>query len=492
MRTKHINSLILSLIIFINSSYSSEFSQGLSNKTYSILKKAKLRKNQVAYHLIDLDSGKVKTSLNSSKLFLPASLSKISSSYFSLHILGKDYKFTTSLSHTGYIKNGVLKGDLYLYGDGDPMITNARLFNLVLALKEKGITSIDGAFYYDDSDLYKTNMISNLGMGDQTYNTGLGGLNTEFNRFQVWRSGHKRSTKKSQFTPIPSLESIKVEKTKSKFTPGRKYEYQENDSEIDYWKVSETLRYKVLDEVPIKNPGLFTANLFRKFSKSLGIELNSPSFKKLPEATVIIGKLQSKSAIDLIQMAMEYSNNLFSEILLLKAAQIKENKILNLKQSSTVMRDWMHKKFPNQGWNNSIFVNGSGLHTKNVLQPKTLSHFFFKTQYEKFGESYFWSLLSISGQSGWMRRRLNEPASSYKVWAKTGSLDYVANLSGYIFTNKNKRYAFSLFVNDFQKRKKLANPNSKAINKLRQKAPKWKQKVTPVMDDLIRHWIKTL
>ena len=81
---------------------------------------------------------------------------------------------------------------------------------------------------------------------------------------------------------------------------------------------------------------------------------------------------------------------------------------------------------------------------------------------------------------------------AYNVWAKTGSLDYIDNIAGYLFTKSGKIFAFSFFINDMHKRRLLDSPNSKKTNKLRKRAKKWRQSSRALTDAIIRHWYQTL
>src|SRR5690242_7841449 len=72
-----------------------------------------------------LDTGKVVYSLNSDKLFVPASTTKTLTEGTVLAKLGADYRFHTRVYHTGTIdKHGALKGDLILVASGDPNLSN--------------------------------------------------------------------------------------------------------------------------------------------------------------------------------------------------------------------------------------------------------------------------------------------------------------------------------------------------------------------------------
>ena len=103
------------------------------------------------------------------------------------------------------------------------------------------------------------------------------------------------------------------------------------------------------------------------------------------------------------------------------------------------------------------------------------------------------SMLSISGVSGWMRKRLRTPDTAFKVWAKTGSLDYIDNMTGVLFSSSGKRYAFALGLADLDKRAIIdAGKDSKKIVSLKKKVKKWRKASRQTTEALLTHFIETL
>src|SRR5262249_54021026 len=99
-----------------------------------------------------------------------------------LSILGGEYQFKTTLSHTGVVHRGVLDGDLYLVGGGDPVLSAANLMDFVQALKRAQIQRVNGTLYYDDSALPSSSAIDEVFAVDAAYNGAMGALSSEFNR----------------------------------------------------------------------------------------------------------------------------------------------------------------------------------------------------------------------------------------------------------------------------------------------------------------------
>ncbi len=86
---------------------------------------------------------------NASKLFLPASNTKLCTAIAALSLLGSS--LDTVIATDGYQEQEVLRGNLYLRGDGDPLLTTGDLERFALALKKKGISAIEGDLVIDDT-----------------------------------------------------------------------------------------------------------------------------------------------------------------------------------------------------------------------------------------------------------------------------------------------------------------------------------------------------
>jgi len=125
--------------------------QAIEKKIAGILNEKALHNTDTTIEVRDLDTGKVIYAHNADKLVKPASNNKMLTTAAALHILGADYQFETTLSTTGKVENGTLKGDLHLHIDHD-FTWSTRFYptngtplrGLVQQLKDKGINKIAG------------------------------------------------------------------------------------------------------------------------------------------------------------------------------------------------------------------------------------------------------------------------------------------------------------------------------------------------------------
>nr|WP_237070852.1 D-alanyl-D-alanine carboxypeptidase/D-alanyl-D-alanine-endopeptidase [Mycetohabitans sp. B2] len=87
---------------------------------------------------------------NASKAMLPASTMKLVTTYAGLSILGPDYRWRTSAYRDGSIDaSGVLHGNLYIQGTGDPKLVPEELLDLVNKIRKQGIIALNGNLVLD-------------------------------------------------------------------------------------------------------------------------------------------------------------------------------------------------------------------------------------------------------------------------------------------------------------------------------------------------------
>jgi len=98
-------------------------------------------------------NGDILAAAGDDKMLVPASNMKLISTGAALYALGPEYKFSTTLAHDGHIADGVLHGNLYIIGGGDPVLGSKDSLATALtsvfegwakALKRHGIRKIDG------------------------------------------------------------------------------------------------------------------------------------------------------------------------------------------------------------------------------------------------------------------------------------------------------------------------------------------------------------
>lgn len=139
------------------------------------------------------------------------------------------------------------------------------------------------------------------------------------------------------------------------------------------------------------------------------------------------------------QLMMKVSDNLLAEHLLLSASGQDS---LNSRKAIETMLTRHLADLPDK----AIWVDGSGLSRYNLFTPRSILMLLQKL-YQKVPQERLFNLLAVGGQPGTLRSMFKSEKPF--VFAKTGSLSGVYNLSGYLITRKGKLLSFSMMHNNF-------------------------------------------
>ncbi|WP_127714616.1 D-alanyl-D-alanine carboxypeptidase/D-alanyl-D-alanine-endopeptidase [Halobacteriovorax sp. HLS] len=432
--------------------------------------------NELAWSFKAIHSDK-SISYNEKKVFIPASTLKVVSMLFALDTLGADYTFKTKLYYTGKISKGILDGDLYIVGGSDPYLNHPQLINLAKSVQKLGIKKVNGFLNYDTS-LYKEHKtISSIGLGDQTYNPSFGPLNSEFNRHSLWINSQKQYQ-----SIIPELE-IKLTKS-NQLLPTQKFKWEES-TDSESWKINPNEKLSRREDLPIRNAALWTTKMLSFHLSSYGITIKGIRNKLLPKESNLIFSNKSLPLWNLISLTMEYSNNLFAESIAMTACQKKGSQFRDQQSCAKEIQKYFLKYSKSQ----SNIVNASGLSVDNKLTADAMSEFLKNKGSKDWQGHSLESFLSISGQSGWMRDRLESPEYNLRVFAKTGSLDFINNIVGLVKVKSGAWYSFSIFHMDEKKRNLLDLLPKKKLKRLENEAKTWRRSSLGKLDSILAEFI---
>ena len=104
---------------------------------------------KISIRIMSAEQNEVFFEKNPDHYLTPASTTKLFPTFAAYALLGSDYMIPTKVFTDAPIENGVLKGDIYLKGFGDPTLTEPDIKELAFAIAKKGINSIEGNVYAD-------------------------------------------------------------------------------------------------------------------------------------------------------------------------------------------------------------------------------------------------------------------------------------------------------------------------------------------------------
>ena len=390
--------------------------------------------------------------LNETKLFIPASLSKIPTVLAFLEENSMDQYFHTWIYKTGSVEKGVLKGDLYLKGGGDPTFVNESMWMMVRELKRSNIKKIEGQLFVDesyfDSDYYSTGRRSRR--VDRAYDAPVSALSFNWNSISVYvRPGPGKGT--PAFIHVdPDLDFIDIE-NKVKTTNRKKASI-----ELNRVLKGERIILKVSGGIPLSSgektfyrslggdPSLWTGYSFKSFLNQMEIQYKgSVKKKKVPDQADLLVEKDSWDIARILSALSKFSNNFVAEMLTKHLG--KENgKPGNIHQGLVKIKNYLKK----QGWKDSEFqfVNPSGLTRDNKMRPDRLGSLLKKSMENFQWAPEFLASFPISGTDGTLKGRMTR-FMKRKVRAKTGHISGVVGLAGYMDSPGDSPITFVFLYN---------------------------------------------
>ena len=444
----------------------------------------------IGFMLYDLDSKKVIRSHNRSRAFIPASTTKVPVTVAALDVLGPDYRFTTRLGYEGSISGGVLKGDLYIKGTGDPLLTMADLMEIADRLKGDGIRSVSGKFIYDESELVSTTSIDSSMEPDVSFNAGLSALSLDYNAVIAdWK--RDKVTNAMSVVLTPSLPVNRAGLSREKLGDNITFSYC-NANGVESWLLSPDEKMNGSDRLPVKNPALYTASTFASICAMRGIRLPRPEPGTMPKGARTIVDHRGLPLSGIVDITLTYSINLMAELMTLATAKKLSGRALPLGESSRAVFGYLADRLDSISWKGLSVVNGSGLTVRNRITPEQMTAVLAYADAQDYDGKKYRYLLPASGWEGSLVNRLNEPETALRILAKTGSINYVLSLAGYLYSASKKNIAFVIFINDMAERESYdADPNRRSKASMA-RVHAWTNRARAVMDGMVKYWITGL
>lgn len=439
--------------------------------------------------IASLDTGKVLFEENTGKLFSPASNSKLYTVALALDRLGGDYRIKTSLYAAAPPTHaGVLKGDLIVYGRGDPTI-NARLNSndifralapLVRAATNAGIRRIEGDLIGDESFFRGPPFGSGWAWDDMQYYYGapISALTINDNRFEITVRPGARTNAPCRLSLLPAFPWLVLSnRTETVAQGGRRSIsfYRPLDQNVVYVSGRMPLDDSAhAEDVTVPNPaGLFGA-MFKEALTRHGVKVTGAvrsanwldrqarplDFGKLVE----LGSVESRPLRELAREVQKPSQNLYTDLLLAHLGALRQPSRAAASQTSedAGIREldvFLGEIGITRG--SVFFEEGSGLSRNNVATPgATLTLLQYMARHRE-AEAYV-NALPVAGVDGTLRSRLKNTAAAGNVKAKTGTLRWANSLSGYVTSAAGERLAFCVMLNRYHS----ADPNRSARNEI--------------------------
>lgn len=440
---------------------SGQFAQTANDKyaasVASLLNQNPSRNSKLGVIVKSLTTGETIYEHNSDKMYIPASNEKIITSVSALSLLGKDYRFKTDFLSGGGISNGVLHGGLYIKGYGDPTLSEGHLGYIVFQLKQRGVKEIKGKIVVDDSYFGKNRYAKGWKeeWKDDFYSPAISALSFNYNIVEL-----KIYAAKTGERPAVKIEprGSNIQVINKAVTSGKKGVLKTT------WQDDETIvlsgrikpRATVTLKIPVLNPTLLTGNVIKNAIQESGIKVSGPVVAdKVPRWANIIYTHYSDPLSSVITEYNKNSVNIIGENLMKTLGAQYRGVPGTWDKGSAVISEFLNEVGIKNGFK---IVDGSGLSLLNRVSPETLSDILSYAYEDKLISTDFLDSLPVAGVDGTLKKRFRGSDVEGRVRAKTGYLNNVRALSGYVFTKKGDVLVFSILSNGFGwKTKELQN-----------------------------------
>jgi D-alanyl-D-alanine carboxypeptidase/D-alanyl-D-alanine-endopeptidase (penicillin-binding protein 4) len=417
--------------------------------------------------IVDPERGDTLYAHNAGRLIIPASNQKILTGAVALRHLGPEFRYVTTYSSTGTIDYGVLRGDLVVTGSGDPTVSDRMAGDAMVPLRAvaeslaaRGITRIAGGIVRG-GDAFPGSPLgygwtwsgldspSYAGVDELNFNEGVTRL--------VVRGGRAvGDTPTVSSLPAKTFPRVRILARTSaagaatvprRFGRGGVRARPDSSNPADLILEGEiAVGDSVAISITQRDPSAAYLSALREALGERGITVDGPvsSFAPVTGPTPLF-TTASPPLRDILGMFLKPSQNAIGEILLRTLGSVKTG-VGSPDSGARVIRSQLLE------WgalpDGFVVRDGSGLSRSDVVTPETLVKIFAAMRSDT-AFRVFYDALPIAGVDGTIRGRMRDTPAMGNVHAKTGTLDMVRSLSGYVTTADDRLLIFSMIANNW-------------------------------------------
>jgi D-alanyl-D-alanine carboxypeptidase/D-alanyl-D-alanine-endopeptidase (penicillin-binding protein 4) len=436
----------------------------LQSEIDAILADPRLKGAQADVLVRDAEDGSVLYARDESNLLIPASNNKLYSSGAALEVLGTDYQFVTTAAADGKRKGSTIFGNLYLKGTGDPTAQAADYDKLAAEIAGKGIKKITGRLIADDTFFDSRQLGYNWGWDSNPYyyQPEISALtvaaDSDFNISALIVETTPGSTpgQPANIRTIPETKYVTIQNETTTGPAGSADNIAvERELGVNTIVVSGSIAADSPAEKDIStvtDPTGYAASVFKDALKRHGVRVAGKAKRgTTPADASILAERKSAPLSELMTPLLKLSNNGIAEILVKSMGK----KTGGAGSWGAGMDAELTALQAHLGINPDELqlVDGSGLSNVSFTSAKQITDLLLAAQ-RKPWFSMWYNALPIAGQpdplvGGTLRSRMVGTKAAGNVHAKTGSLDNVSALSGYVKNADGKLLVFSVMENNF-------------------------------------------
>lgn len=424
-----------------------------------------------SFAVLDAGTGQIVCQVNPDLGLVPASIIKLAVTYPAWITLGPDFRFKTCLQIDGKVSDSLLKGNVYIKGDGDPTLGSLRIDachpdSLFLRweniLHRTGIKEIEGGVIAD-ADVFADDIIPGEWLWNDIgnyYGSGASGLNFRENSLDfIFDPGEHEGLPARLTRMDPLLHGLDLD---NQVITGKKVS---GDQVIIYGAPFSSSRL-LRGTVPIAendfivrgsfpDPALATAQLFEQYLKGSDLIVMQEATStrllrnrgiRISQARTTLDTVFSPSLSGIIQYIHHKSVNTYAEALVKKLGEKEKNTGSTAAGLEFILQFWKLHGLDVKGMS---LYDGCGLSPLNHISAMQMAGMMRIMVNEK-GNEEFLKTLSIAGNSGDMKAILTVAPARGNLIGKSGYMKNVRSYCGTVRNRSGKTLVFAVIVNNYE------------------------------------------
>ncbi|MBB2495842.1 D-alanyl-D-alanine carboxypeptidase/D-alanyl-D-alanine endopeptidase [Aquipseudomonas ullengensis] len=445
-------SLLMPLALPVSAAVSSV----LPAKVQQALKANKISSNSLSVVAIPLTGPGTSLVYNADVSVNPASTMKLVTTYAALELLGPTYQWQTEFYADGPLKNGVLNGNLYLKGGGDPKLNMERLWLMMRDLRANGVQQITGDLVLDRSRFIQPQLpVFNDDGGDKN-KPFLVGPDSLLVNLKAVRLVTRTDGGKVSVMMEPPLTNVRIDNQVKalpaakcpgwpdvRFNPVTQFD---GTTLIVTGKLAEGCSAQTY--LSLLDHAGYAAGAVRAIWKELGGSiLGKDQLGSVPKGARLLARANSPDLVEIIRDINKYSNNTMARQLFLSiGAQFRNSADGDdSKAAQRAIRGWMARK--GLSATHLVIENGSGLSRDERVSAREMTAM-LQAAWRSPYAAEFTASLPLVAMDGTMRKRLRRTPLVGEGHIKTGTLNNVRAISGFSRDSNGNTWAVTAILND--------------------------------------------
>ena len=375
----------------------------------------------------------------------PASTMKLLTTLVALDVLGPAYRWKTDVYALGDVVDGRLDGDLLLKGYGDPFLVTERVWQMLRRVRHQGIDEIAGDLLIDDSwfDIGEYDPGAFDKQPLRAYNVAPNALLMNFKVVRYWFEPDGDAVTVRLDPPLGNLRVDNRLSTRQGYCGGYQrgiaVTLSEDMGEVTFsGRFPNRCRRYAMDRTALTH-NEYAYGLFRSLWEESGGTFEG-GWRNVTanETTDPLLTFDSPPLVDVIARVNKHSNNVMARQVLYTLAAEELGAPGTESGGRKVIGKWLEDNGLQTGA--IVLVNGAGLSREARITPKALASLLTFAWSQPYMPEFLASM-SLSGLDGTLRRRFRGTELVGQAHLKTGSLDHVTAIAGYLQSRSGRRFA---------------------------------------------------